>query len=63
MFFLKLLWEQHSFLYHVCNKQAYYIFQFHFSQIKMVNHYADFLDIQHLLQEYIPYYYFYYNFL
>ena len=57
MLVLKLLREQHSFSCRERYKQAYYIFQFSVSLVKMVNHYADyedFLDIQHLLQENIP---------
>ena len=57
---LKPLCEQHSFSCHEPYKQAYYIFTFCSFQVKKVNHYEDktnFLDIQHLPQKNIPYYY------
>ena len=62
---LKPLCEQHSFSCHERYKQAYCILQLYSFQVKMVNHYEDytnFLDIQHLLQENIPYYYLHHNF-
>ena len=61
---LKLLCEQDSFLCLVCYKQADYTFNF-LSQVKMANHYENnkfFLDIQHLLQEYVLHYYLHHNF-
>ena len=41
MLVLKLLCEQHSFLYHERDKQAYYIFKFYLFEVKMVNHDED----------------------
>ena len=51
---LKPLCEQRSFSCHKSHKQAYYIFQFSFFQVKIINRYEDqiiFFDTQHLLQE------------
>ena len=55
-----ILYEQHSLFYHTNYIQACCIYQFSFFLVKMVNHYANhanFLDTQHLPQEYILYQY------
>ena len=66
MLVLKPLCEHHSFSYYKRYKQADYIFQFSVFQVKMENNYGnykDFLNIQDLLQENIPYHCFNHTFL
>ena len=66
MLALMTLYEQHCFFYHTNCIQASCIYQLSFFLVRMVNHYANhasFYDVQHLLQVYILYYYFYHSFL
>ena len=63
---LKRLYAQYSFFYPAWYKQAYYTFRFSFLLVKMEDSYEDstsLLDIQHLFQENIAYYYLQNNFL